>query len=85
MRGYSNRKFLNPEGHPSTGSVVAYHGEAPWKKGKKRDILTILEISDCHNKIRLHRAEVDTLDEFIVKMEKLRDVIDDFVVHLRSA
>ena len=85
MRGYSRREWLNHDGHPSTGSVVAYHGDAPWKKGKKRDEMTILEISDCHNKVRLHRAEVDTLEEFIVKMEKLRDVVDEFIAHLRSA
>ena len=85
MRGYSNRKWLNPNGHPSTGSVVAYHGESPWGCDEKPEMLTILEISDCHNKVRLHRSQKDTLDEFIEKMEKLRNVIDEFVTHLRSA
>ena len=82
MSGYSNRQWLNADGHPSTGSVVAYNGDAPWKKGKKRDRMTILEISDCHNKVRLHRAETDSMEEFIEKMKKLRNVIDEFVVHL---
>jgi len=81
---YSNRQWLNPDGHPSTGSVVAYHGESPWDRDGKPDVMTILEISDCHNKIRLHQSEKDTLEEFIAKMETLRDVIDGFVSHLRK-
>ena len=85
MSGYSDRRWLNPDGHPSTGSVVAYHGEAPWRKSKKRDEMTILEISDCHSKVRIHRSETDTREEFIGKMETLREVIDDFVCHLRQA
>ena len=85
MSGYSNRQWLNPDGHPSTGSVVAYHGESPWDRDGKPDMMTILEISDCHNKVRLHRSEKDTMEEFIGKMETLRDVIDDFVSHLRQA
>ena len=85
MRGYSNRQWLNPDGHPSTGSVVAYHGEAPWERDGKPETMTILEISDCHNKVRLHRSEKDTLDEFISKMETLHTVIGEFVIHLRSA
>lgn len=84
MHSYSKRQWLNPDGHPSTGSVVAYHGEAPWRKGKKRDEMTILEISDCHNKVRLHRAETDTLEDFVGKMEKLRNAIDEFIDHLRE-
>jgi len=85
MSEYSRRQWLNPDGHPSTGSVVAYHGESPWDRDGKPDVMTILEISDCHSKVRLHRSEKDTLEEFVGKMETLRDVIDDFVAHLRSA
>lgn len=84
MRGYSKREWLNPDGHPSTGSVVAYHGESPWDDGGA-DTVTMLEISDCRHKVRLHRSEKDTLEGFIAKMEILRDVIDEFVTHLRSA
>ena len=84
MRGYSNRQWLNPDGHPSTGSVVAYHGESPWSRDGKPDVMTMLEISDCHNKVRLHQSEKDTMEQFVLKMETLRDVIDEFVAYLRS-
>lgn len=83
MRGYSNRVWLNPDGHPSTGAVVAYHGASPWNDGGL-DTVTMLEISDCRYKVRLHRGENDSLEEFITKLEVLRDVIGDFVTHLHA-
>lgn len=83
MCGYSDRRWLNPDGHPSTGSAVAYHGKSPWSDGGS-SVVTMLEISDCRHKIRLHRGETDTLAEFIEKMETLRDVVDKFITHLRS-
>jgi len=81
---YSDRKWLNPEGSPSTGSVTAYHGAPPWKQGRKKEMLTLLEIADCHGKVRLHRTDYDTAEDFISKMEKLRSVIDGFIAHLRK-
>lgn len=84
MSNYADRRWLNNDGHPSTGSIVAYHGEAPWRQGKKQDEMTILEISDCHGKVRLHRAEIDTMEDFVKKMEVMRDVVDQFINHLRS-
>ena len=83
VHAYSNRQWLNPAGKSSTGSVVAYHGEAPWTNNEKQETMTVLEVSDCHNKVRLHRSENDTMEEFIEKMEKLRGVIDEFVSYLR--
>ncbi|MGD0331437.1 MAG: hypothetical protein ABSB40_13500 [Nitrososphaeria archaeon] len=84
IKDYSKRQWLNVNDHPSTGSVVAYHGSSPWLQGKKRDMLTMLEVSDCHSKVRLHRTDVDSMEDFIVKMEKLSDVVNDFIAHLRG-
>ena len=85
MYNYSERQWLNPDSHPSTGSVVAYRGEASWLDGEgKPGELTMLEIADCHGKVRLHQTEKDSLVDFISKMELLRDMVDSFIVHLRS-
>jgi hypothetical protein len=84
MNGYSDRRWLNPDRHPSTGSVVAYHGESPWDCDGKPGIMTILEISDCHSKVRLHCGDKDTLEEFIKKMETLRNVVDRFIYYLST-
>ena len=86
MQNYSNRVWLNPHGHSSTGSVVAFHGEASWiNSDGKPSVITVLEIADCHGKMRLHKTDNDTTEQFIEKMEALRNVIDEFIAHLRSA
>ena len=75
---FNVRKWLNGKRSASTGSVVAYSGPAPWKKDK----MMILEISDCHNKVRLHKADVDSTKDFIKKLRRLRSVIDNFISYL---
>ena len=84
MRNYSQRHWLNEGSHSSTGSVVAFSGKAAWGYKGKREETTFLEISDCHAKVKLHRSGCDTMEEFIEKMQKLRDVVDAFVAHLRK-
>lgn len=79
---YSKRVWLNDEGSPSTGNVVAYDGipefeEGPWHS-------TFLKISDCHNTVKLHKAEYDTMKDFVDKMEKLRNTVDEFIAHLKA-
>lgn len=82
-RMYSKRMWLNREDSVSTGSVVAYRGEMIFEDNEKKKV-AFLEVADCHNKIRLHVTPTDTMDDFIVKMETLRDFINDYVVYLRS-
>jgi len=65
---YSKRLWLNQENSPSTGAVVAYHGAANWKDG---EVCTFLELSDCHGKVRLHKAKTDSTEDFIRKLRKL--------------
>ncbi len=79
---YSKRVWLNDEDSPSTGNVVAYDGipefeEGPWHS-------TFLKVSDCHNTVKLHKAEYDTLKDFVKKLKKLRGVIDDFIEFLET-
>jgi hypothetical protein len=78
---YSKRLWLNKESSPSTGSVAAYRGKMMFGDGLERKT-AFLEIADCHNKVRLHVSPMDTMEEFMVKMEKLRDFIDDFILFL---
>ena len=80
---YSKRVWLNEDHLPSTGSVAAYHGDIGYPDGVDKAV-GFLEISDCHNKVRLHLTPSDSMKQFIVKMEKLRGVIDEFVGHLKE-
>lgn len=80
--GYNKREWLNNEFSPATGNVIAFDGVVHWKGEPIRK--TFLQISDCHSSIRLHCTEDDTDQDFVNKMIKLRDVIDDFIQYLKS-
>jgi|688.fasta_scaffold211765_5 hypothetical protein len=80
MKVFKTETWLNPKNHPSTGSVVCYHGKAPWKKHKKK--LTFLQISDCSGSIRLHRTDYDTKEDFASKLENLEMAISEFRKYL---
>lgn len=73
---------LNANKSPSTGAVTAYAGKSPWPKAFKEYMF--LEISDCHNKVRLHTSQLDSRKDFIAKMKKLRNEIDAFIEHLEQ-
>ena len=80
-QNYSHREWLNGD-NSSTGSVVAYSGLSPWKEYK--DYYQFLEIADCKTKVRLHRNDFDSLDDYIKKLEILRTVIDNFIYYLEE-
>jgi hypothetical protein len=79
---YSKRLWLNDTDSPSTGSVVAYRGNMVF--GDETKMTAFLEISDCHNKARLHVSPMDTMQEYIIKMERLRDFISDYIDYLKK-
>lgn len=79
---YNKRTWLNDENSPSTGSVVCFDGEVKYKDEVSRS--TFISISDCYNSAKLHVAEYDTVDDFILKLEKLNSEITDFIDHLKS-
>ena len=58
---YSKRYWLNPEGHASTGSVVVFDGPSTWLDDQGNvERMMLVEIADCHGKVRLHQAKTDT-------------------------
>ena len=79
---YNKRTWLNKEGSPSTGNIIAYDGGTTWKGEAIRN--TFLSISDCNNSVRLHRIEDDTIDDFIEKMELLNSEIGEFITYLKQ-
>jgi len=81
---YSKRKWLNPDGHSASASVVAYSGQGHWEEHGERAIWTFLEIADCHGKVRLHKAQFDTMEDYTNKLALLRDEIDRFIKHLKG-
>lgn len=80
---YSERVWLNKLGSSSTGSVVTYHGPSYWST-EECPLSTRIEIADCHGKVRLHKTDADTMDEFINKLKLLSMVINNFIAHLED-
>lgn len=79
---FVNRQFLNRKNSPSSGSVYAYHGKAPWNK---RSNTKFFELADCHQSARLHQSELDSDDDFIEKLEKVQKTLSKFIKHLKKS
>ena len=84
---YSKRVWLNPEDTSSTGSVVVFDGESQHSDindNTKAINMSFVQISDCHQSIRLHKCDLDTEEDFLNKVLLLRDTLSDFVAYLQS-
>ena len=79
---YNKRTWLNKESSPSTGNVVAFDGLNTWKGEKIRN--TFLSVSDCYSTIRLHPTEDENMDDFINKLEVLKNDITEFIEYLEK-
>ena len=79
MSTFHKRKFLNPKG---SASVVAFHGETQYYNSEGVEEVYFLEVSDCRNKISLHKTKSDSVEDFVNKMKKLRCVLDEFIEYL---
>lgn len=79
---YCKRVWLNQDDSPSTGSIVCYAGDLEWDDGWNPSYF--VEVSDCHNKIRIHQSCQDTLEEYITKVRAMRDALTDYLNEIDS-
>ena len=79
---YNKRTWLNKDNSASTGNVVAFDGVVGWRDEKIRS--TFLSISDCSVSARLHKSDDDMIDDFIDKMELLKNEIELFIDYLKD-
>lgn len=79
---FKSEKWLNPTDSPSTGSIVCYDGMVDYSDGPDR--CTFLELSDCHQKARLHKTHTDTPKEFLDKVKAIRKELNVFISHLEQ-
>ena len=79
---YNKRTWLNKDTSPSMGSVVAFDDRELWK-GKMFGE-TFLSIGDCHYRIKLHKTEDDSIEDFIDKMKILKEEIELFIKYLEN-
>ena len=80
---YSKRKWLNKDDSSSTGSIVCFSGLANWsEKGKKRTLIRFVEFGDCLGKVRIHQSKHESLEEYRLKISKLKTEIDNYLKYL---
>lgn len=77
---YNQRIWLNKEDSPSTGNFVAFDGDTTHYGNTARNMF--VSISDCYQSARLHLTEDDSIEDFILKLKKLRNGLSDFIDHL---
>ncbi len=82
MPTYKSVKPLNSKTSPSTGTSVAFYGKSPWKQMKGPYMF--FEVSDCSSKVRLHNSQIDKPKDFLSKMKRLRNELDNFIDFLES-
>lgn len=75
---YCNRVWVNPDDSAATGSIVCYDGFID------NEPVSFMEIGSCHSKARLHMYKDSNPEEFIDKLELVRNEIDKFIKHLKS-
>lgn len=80
---FIKRVWLNEPDSASTGNVVAYDGEL-MDYDNQLFHSTFFRVSDCHVSANIHKASYDTDQEFIDKMKRVRDVLNEFIAHLES-
>ena len=79
---YSKRVWLNKNDSPSTGNMVAFDGDIQWRDETVRS--TFLQISDCGVSARLHKADNDKIEDFIDKIELLKNEVQLFIDYLKK-
>lgn len=79
---YKRSTWLNSDNSRSTGSMVCFDGKTEFSDGVGRD--SFIEFADCHNKVRLHKTDDDSVTEFILKLTTMRNEIDTFIHHLTN-
>jgi len=84
MKKYVKKVWLNRPESASTGSVVVFDGPYKYKDDMNEIRDSFVEVKDCQQGIRLHRTYEDSEQDFIDKVEILRNVLTDFIKHLKS-
>ena len=86
MKTFNRRLWLNKSNISSTGSIVCYSGKSPWtdKNTSKPVTIRFVEVADCHNKIRIHQSERESLADFVKKVERMKNMLNEYQIFLET-
>lgn len=78
---YNKRTWLNKTESSSTSSIVAFDGNVEYTDKTYRD--TFVKISDCKHSIILHKKDSEEMQDFIEKLNLLKNEIELFINYLK--
>lgn len=81
---YCKKEFLTDSPEPSTSTVVSFCGDVKWSKNVEVGNVSFLEISNCHERARLHRTYEMSEQEWINQIKRLRDHINEYLEFLEK-
>lgn len=84
-KAYCEKEFLTDSPEPSTSTVVSFAGLVQWGSNDKPEPLRFLEISNCHEKARLHQTYEMTEQEWIDQVTRLRDHVNRYLDFLKRS
>jgi hypothetical protein len=79
---YNKRTWLAKNDISSTASIVCFDGQTKWKDKYIQN--SFIEISSCSESIRLHKTDDETNEDFILKLQKINDDLQNYINYLKS-
>lgn len=74
---YNYRRFLAAQDTASTANIVCYSGPSAWDGPEKPS--HFVSISDCHESVRLHKTDQESMEDYIAKLSGLRTDLDAYI------
>ena len=81
---WCKKEFLTEEDEVSTSSICSYAGMTKWREDLPPFPNYLIEVADCHGKVRLHRTAEMSAQEWIDQVIKLQKHITDYLQYLST-
>lgn len=82
MNNFCERQFLAELGHYSTSSAVTFSGKVRYDETLYLE--HYIEISDCKDKVKLHKTHDETVTEYVEKLTRLQQQLGRFIDFLTA-
>lgn len=84
IKEYNDKEWLTPIGISSTPSVVSFCGLTLYRKDEDLYKEYLIEISSCHDKVRLHKTGNQTVKDWVAQTELLYNHIGRYLEFLND-
>lgn len=81
---YCDKEFLTDSPEPSTSTVVSFYGDVQWSEYDRDTRLGFVEVSNCHERARLHKTYSMSDKEWYAQVVRLRDHLNRYLEFLED-